>query len=69
MPLIDIVRLDENPHETINGIRDDTASLGVDLEGATITATGVFLFSRSNYLCKVRVPGAPLVNNILAQVG
>lgn len=39
MPSIDIVRLDENPHETVNGIRDDTASRGVDLEGATITAT------------------------------
>lgn len=39
MPSIDIVRLDENPHETVNGVRDDTASRGVDLEGATITAT------------------------------
>ena len=38
MPSIDIVRLDENPHETVNGIRDDTNSRGVDLEGATITA-------------------------------
>jgi hypothetical protein len=36
---IDIVRLDENPHESVNGIRADTSSRGVDLEGATITAT------------------------------
>ncbi len=39
MPSIDIVRLDENPHESVNGIRADTSSRGVDLEGATITAT------------------------------
>ncbi len=39
MPSIDIVRLDENPHESVNGIRDDTSSRGVDLEGAKITAT------------------------------
>lgn len=39
MPSIDIVRLDENPHESVNGLREDTASRGVDLEGATITAT------------------------------
>lgn len=39
MPEIDIVKLDENPHETVNGIRADTTSRGVDLEGATITAT------------------------------
>lgn len=38
MPSIDIVRLDENPHESVSGIRDDTSSRGVDLEGATITA-------------------------------
>lgn len=39
MPSIDIVRLDENPHETLNGIREDTTSRGVDLDGARITAT------------------------------
>ncbi|MGZ3218200.1 calcium-binding protein [Paracoccus sp. T5] len=39
MPLIDIVRLDENPHETVNGIRHDTTSRGVDLDGAKITAS------------------------------
>lgn len=39
MPTIDIVKLDENPYETVNGIRADTASRGVDLDGATITAT------------------------------
>ena len=39
MPSINVVRLDENPHETVNGIRDDTNSRGVDLDGATITAT------------------------------
>ena len=38
MPAIDIVRLDENPHETVNGIRADTTSRGVDLDGATVTA-------------------------------
>ena len=38
MPSIDIMRIDESPHETVNGIRDDTASRGVDLEGAQITA-------------------------------
>ncbi len=36
---IDIVRLNENPHETVNGLRDDTVSRGVDLEGAKIKAT------------------------------
>ncbi|WP_134726313.1 Hint domain-containing protein [Paracoccus luteus] len=41
MPSIDIVRRDENPHETVNGIRDDTNSRGVDLEGARITVTYV----------------------------
>ena len=41
MPLIDIFRLDENPHESVNGIRDDTTSRGVDLKGATFTATYV----------------------------
>ncbi|MEP1765433.1 MAG: Hint domain-containing protein [Sulfitobacter sp.] len=39
MASIDIVRLDQNPHETASGIRADTSSRGVDLEGATITAT------------------------------
>lgn len=39
MPSIDIVRLDQNPHESVSGIRADTSSRGVDLEGATITAT------------------------------
>ena len=39
MPSIDIVRLDENPHETENGLRSDTASRGVDLAGAKITFT------------------------------
>ncbi len=39
MSLIDIVRLDENPHETVNGIRHDTTSRGVDLDGAKITAS------------------------------
>jgi len=39
MSSIDIVRLDEDPHETVSGIRTDTTSRGVDLEGAQITAT------------------------------
>ncbi len=39
MASIEIVRLDENPHESVNGIRADTSSRGVDLEGATVTAT------------------------------
>lgn len=39
MPSIDIIRLAENPHETADGIRDDTTTRGVDLEGAQITAT------------------------------
>jgi len=38
MPAIDVVRVDENPHETVNGLRDDTTSRGVDLEGSIITA-------------------------------
>lgn len=38
MSAIDIVRLDENPHETVHGFRDDTATRGVDLAGAKITA-------------------------------
>lgn len=39
MPAIDVVRLDEDPHESVYGIREDTSSRGVDLEGAVITAT------------------------------
>ncbi|QDA35708.1 Hint domain-containing protein (plasmid) [Paracoccus liaowanqingii] len=39
MPSIDIVRTDGNPHETVNGIREDTNSRGADLQGSTITAT------------------------------
>lgn len=39
MPTIDIIRLDENPYVTVAGIRDDTSSRGVDLDGALITAT------------------------------
>ncbi|TNJ41559.1 Hint domain-containing protein [Phaeobacter sp. B1627] len=39
MPTIDIVRLDEDPHQSDYAIRADTSSRGVDLEGATITAT------------------------------
>ena len=39
MPGIVINRLDEDPHETVHGIRDDTSSRGVDLDGARITLT------------------------------
>lgn len=39
MPTIDIVRLDVDPQESNFGIRTDTSSRGVDLEGAQITAT------------------------------
>lgn len=39
VPTIDIVRLDDNPHETEHGFRDDTTSRGVDLDGARIVAT------------------------------
>ncbi|QDI75944.1 MULTISPECIES: Hint domain-containing protein [Leisingera] len=39
MPAIDIVRLDEDPHESAYNVRPDTSSRGVDLEGARITAT------------------------------
>lgn len=39
MPTIDIVTLDDDPHETEHGIREDTVSRGVDLDGAKITAT------------------------------
>ncbi|MFT6458311.1 Hint domain-containing protein [Pseudophaeobacter arcticus] len=39
MPTIDIIRLDEDPHESAYGVRADTSSRGVDLDGATITAT------------------------------
>lgn len=37
MPGITINRLGEDPHETVHGIRDDTSSRGVDLEGAKVT--------------------------------
>ena len=39
MPAIDIVRLEDNPHETVHGVRADTTTRGVDLEGAQVTAT------------------------------
>lgn len=39
MPVIDISRTDGNPHESVHGIRADTASRGVDLDGARIVAT------------------------------
>lgn len=39
MPEIDIIRLDEDPRQSDHGIRADTASRGVDLEGAQIVAT------------------------------
>jgi hypothetical protein len=39
MPTIDVVRQDVNPYQTANGIRDDTGSRGVDLEGALVTVT------------------------------
>jgi Ca2+-binding RTX toxin-like protein len=39
MPLINITALNENPHETVAGIRADTGTRGVDLDGALITAT------------------------------
>ncbi|AGT09302.1 Hint domain-containing protein [Paracoccus aminophilus] len=39
MPSIDIIRLAENPHETVHGFRADTVSRGVDLDGAKVTAT------------------------------
>lgn len=39
MSSIEIVRLDENPHETVHGFRTDTMSRGVDLDGAKIIAT------------------------------
>lgn len=38
MATIDIVRLDEDPHESDYAIREDTSSRGVDLDGAQITA-------------------------------
>ena len=37
--MIDVVRLATDPYETIHGMRDDTSSRGVDLDGALITAT------------------------------
>lgn len=39
MASIDIVRVDGTPRETDHGVRSDTSSRGVDLEGAQITAT------------------------------
>lgn len=39
MPTVDIVRLDEDPHESDFVVREDTSSRGVDLDGARITAT------------------------------
>lgn len=39
MPTVDIIRLDEDPHESAHGVRTDTSSRGVDLDGAQITAT------------------------------
>lgn len=39
MAVINIIKNSENPHESANGIRIDTVSRGVDLEGSTITAT------------------------------
>jgi len=39
MSTIDIVRLNEDPHESNYAIRTDTSSRGVDLDGAKITAT------------------------------
>ncbi|MDE4174035.1 Hint domain-containing protein [Phaeobacter sp. PT47_59] len=39
MPTVDIIRLAEDPRETAYGVRADTSSRGVDLEGAQITAT------------------------------
>lgn len=39
MPTVDIVRLDEDPHESAYTVRADTSSRGVDLDGARITAT------------------------------
>lgn len=38
MPNIEITRQAQDPHETQYGIRDDTSSRGVDLDGATIIA-------------------------------
>ncbi len=39
MAAINIERLDQNPHESESGIRADTSTRGVDLEGAIVTAT------------------------------
>ena len=39
MANIDIVKSSDNPHETANGLRSDTTSRGVDLDGSKITAT------------------------------
>lgn len=39
MARIDIIRMDGTPRETDHGVRSDTSSRGVDLDGAQITAT------------------------------
>lgn len=39
MPTINVQRLDGTAHETVEGIRDDTSTRGVDLAGALIIAT------------------------------
>ena len=39
MPTINVVMLDENPHETKYGIREDTSTRGADLDGTIIRAT------------------------------
>ena len=39
MPAINVTRLAENPHVSVNGIREDTSSRGKDLAGSIIIAT------------------------------
>lgn len=39
MPVIDVVRTEGTPHESVHGLREDTTSRGVDLDGARIVAT------------------------------
>ena len=39
MCAVNIVKTNSNPHETESGLRSDTSSRGVDLEGSKITAT------------------------------
>lgn len=39
MPTVEIIQLDEEPHESAFNVRTDTSSRGVDLDGAQITAT------------------------------